>query len=125
MTTHGHKLRMEMTFPAKQTDPNFDKTFCVECGQLSEECKGHPESKCDDCGGKNVVWHAPNELWNKVCRPAGEICADPMLCPRCFILRAIKAGIDVAWLLFPETPTLGTTESSSTVGSADASLEQP
>lgn len=56
---------------------------------------GHPEAFCDDCGGANIVWHATSEAWNKVCRPNGEISADPMLCPACFITRAKRAGLDV------------------------------
>lgn len=68
---------------------------------------GHPESICDDCDGPNVVWHAPNDLWNKVCRPDGETAADPMLCPRCFIARAFKTGIDVAWNVSPNADLSG------------------
>lgn len=57
----------------------------------------HPEAICDDCGGANVVWHAPSELWNKVCRPHGEIGADPMLCPTCFIARLQRFWIHEAF----------------------------
>lgn len=65
---------------------------------------GHPEVICDDCGGANVVWFAPNDIWNKVCRPNGENTGDPMLCPRCFIVRAIKAKIYVIWRVSPDSP---------------------
>lgn len=60
---------------------------------------GHPEATCDDCGGKNVIWFAPSEMWNKVARrPDGE----PMLCPRCFILRAEAMGIHEVWMVTPD-----------------------
>lgn len=62
----------------------------------------HPEAICDDCGGANVVWFAPSEIWNRVCRPNGEIAADPMLCPRCFILRAEAMGLKFIWEVYPE-----------------------
>jgi hypothetical protein len=57
----------------------------------------HPEAICDDCHGPNVVWFAPNHLWNKVVR-RHEL-KDPMLCPRCFILRAWADGIDGSWVV--------------------------
>lgn len=53
----------------------------------------HPEEICDDCKGPNIIWHTANELWNRVIRPRGEIEADPMLCPRCFAIRAKKTGV--------------------------------
>ena len=62
---------------------------------------GHPEAVCHDCGGANVVWFAPNNLWNQVVRKSNK--ADPILCPRCFILRATAAGICDAWTVLPET----------------------
>lgn len=68
-------------------------------GPISHE---HPEAKCEDCGGANVVWHAPSQIWNKVCRPPGYRC-DPMLCPTCFIIRAEKVGIhSTSWRVCPE-----------------------
>lgn len=56
----------------------------------------HPEAFCDDCKGPNVVWFAPNNLWNKVVRKVDK--PDPMLCPRCFILRAEAMGIRESWV---------------------------
>lgn len=64
--------------------------------QGRSETSGHPEEICDDCNGPNVVWYAPSPLWNEVCRPAGYL-TDPMLCPRCFILRAEKTGLKGVW----------------------------
>ncbi len=65
----------------------------------------HPEDICGDCGGPNVTWFAPNDLWNRVARkPDGS---DPMLCPTCFIVRAEAAGISgSAWMVVPESTTL-------------------
>lgn len=60
----------------------------------------HPEDICEDCNGRNVVWFAPSELWNKVVRKPDI--ADPMLCPRCFILRAENIGIQYTWEVKPE-----------------------
>ena len=44
----------------------------------------HPEDYCEQCGRKNIVWFAPNDLWNKHIR-TGTTKPDPMLCPMCFI----------------------------------------
>lgn len=66
----------------------------------------HPEAICDDCGGANVVWFAPSEWWNRVVRRPPDIGhpgGDPMLCPRCFILRAEVMGICLVWQVAPET----------------------
>ncbi len=65
----------------------------------------HPEAICDDCGGTNVTWFAPSYLWNKVARRLDG--TDPMLCPRCFIIRAEAMGInDSAWMVVPAFTTL-------------------
>lgn len=56
----------------------------------------HPEASCDDCNGPNVVWSGPSELWNAVCRPEGYL-TEPMLCPRCFMVRAEKMGSEGVW----------------------------
>lgn len=61
----------------------------------------HPEAICEQCGGPNVTWCAPNDLWNRVARRQDG--SDPMLCPRCFIIRAEAAGINKsAWVVMPE-----------------------
>lgn len=63
----------------------------------------HPEDFCDDCLMPNVVWCAPNKLWNRVIRAHGENGPDPMLCPTCFIKRAEAAGINsTAWRVTQE-----------------------
>jgi hypothetical protein len=62
---------------------------------------GRCESRCDDCGGVNPVWFAPNALWNFVVGGA-DAKGDPggFLCPGCFIARAEKIGIrPTAWML--------------------------
>ena len=68
----------------------------------------HPEATCDDCSGPNGVWFAPNRLWNRVARRSDG--SDPMLCPRCFIVRAEAIGIpkigSSAWMVVPADITL-------------------
>lgn len=59
---------------------------------LADECS--PESKCDRCGGKNVCWFCPSELWNKYARDFD------ILCPVCFV--ALAEGVKDAWKLAPE-----------------------
>lgn len=56
---------------------------------------GHPEAICDACGGPNIVWHAPNELWNRA------MPNDGIVCPLCFVVAARKSGIDLVWCLAP------------------------
>jgi hypothetical protein len=61
----------------------------------------HPEGPCFDCGGENVTWFAPNEIWNAVVRSGDK--PDVMLCPLCFIRRAERAGYNKdAWRIAPE-----------------------
>lgn len=61
---------------------------------MIDELKPHPEDFCEECGLINVIWSAPNKLWNKIARrPDGT---DPMLCPTCFIKLVEKdAAADV------------------------------
>lgn len=63
---------------------------------IAEE--GHPERICQDCGGLNAMWFAPNDLWNRVIPERSGI-----VCPVCFIRRAGNAGIDCSgWELKPD-----------------------
>lgn len=77
---------------------------------------GHPEAFCADCHLPNVVWFAPSALWNKIVRQDGQ--SDPILCPRCFILRAEAAGVNpTSWVISPESLESDATDvSTKTVG---------
>ncbi len=55
----------------------------------------HPEDYCHRCGNPNIVWHAPNSLWNRVIVHKPSI-----LCPVCFVIEAEKSGVKpCSWLL--------------------------
>jgi hypothetical protein len=51
----------------------------------------HPELRCEKCGGDNVTWFAPNELWNAVNGSPNGI-----MCPLCFIRTAEAKGFNTA-----------------------------
>lgn len=59
----------------------------------------HPEHFCDECGRENVVWFAPNDLWNRVVR---ERNLKEILCPVCFIKHAEEIGICEIWKVAPD-----------------------
>jgi len=62
-----------------------------------------PEATCRRCFSPNVIWHAPNELWNRVMRKDGEG-SEPyggIVCPTCFIRLAVMDGVDAIWQLQP------------------------
>jgi hypothetical protein len=70
------------------------------------EREGHPEDRCERCGGANVSWFAPSDIWNRAVRAVtgGE---DVMICPVCFIKAAEAAGFDkAAWRVAPESSPL-------------------
>jgi hypothetical protein len=65
----------------------------------------HPEDTCEDCGGPNVVWFAPNDVWNQVMRGGDRGAPDAVgiVCPMCFIRRAENEGLTpTAWSVQPE-----------------------
>lgn len=65
----------------------------------------HPEAFCQECNQPNVVWFAPNNLWNAVVRPNGE--PDRVLCPNCFIRQAEAKGFTrSAWKVEEEFSSL-------------------
>ena len=67
---------------------------------------GPAESACEACGGPNIIWFAPNDLWNAY---AGNYC---ILCPICFARRAESGGLrPTAWVLRPEEVSDMPTES--------------
>lgn len=54
----------------------------------------HPEDFCKKCGRPNIVWFAPNEIWNQAVRAANE---PEILCPVCFVQLAEAAGFNGVW----------------------------
>lgn len=63
------------------------------------EHRSHPEDYCQRCGGPNVVWFAPNELWNQVMGSG-----DGIVCPVCFVKAAERVGISAVWCVTPDSP---------------------
>lgn len=77
----GRKKMLE-----SKNDPKAASTFVyATSGMLSE-------SICQICNGVNPVWHAPNELWNKVMRGGKKGNPDKydFVCPNCFAKEAQK-----------------------------------
>jgi hypothetical protein len=63
----------------------------------SSASQAHPELTCQKCGGRNITWFAPNELWKRV------VPSDGILCPLCFAELAEAQGlVAAAWMLAPE-----------------------
>lgn len=58
----------------------------------------HPEEKCEKCGGPNVTWFAPNELWNLATNNERHV----IWCPVCFVKAAEAAGVTAVWSVAPE-----------------------
>jgi hypothetical protein len=50
----------------------------------------HPEARCQECGGPNIVWSAGNYLWNYVV--GGP---DGILCIPCFTRAAARKKVCV------------------------------
>lgn len=65
-------------------------------GLAAEEA--HPEDFCKKCGRPNIVWFAPNSLWNKVVRVNNH---PGVLCPICFVELAEAIGIREVWKVAP------------------------
>lgn len=75
-----------------------------EAGAVGLDAPAPIESQCEDCGGPNPVWYAPNNLWNLVVGgPDAKDDPGGFICPVCFLTRAEAAGIEpTAWKLAPE-----------------------
>lgn len=82
-----------------QTCPHEPAESSLTAPAASVIPHSHPEAFCDNCGGFNVSWFTPSPLWNRIVRQPDR--ADPMLCPRCFILLAEAAGIHEVWKVSP------------------------
>lgn len=55
-----------------------------------DRADAHPEDYCQQCGGKNIVWSADNDLWNKVIGSPNGI-----ICPQCFEKKAEESAVSV------------------------------
>lgn len=80
----------------------------------------HPEDFCQKCKGRNVVWFAPNALWNRV---VGDN-KYGILCPICFIKLAELKGVSRdAWKIQPESAVRKEVEVAAKAA-RDAALEE-
>lgn len=62
----------------------------------------HPEDFCQRCNRSNIVWFAPNEIWNKAVRATGQ---PEILCPVCFVELAEIVGITGVWQVSLQSTT--------------------
>lgn len=65
------------------------------------------DGPCQDCGGPNIIWFAPNVFWNAVMSPPGEVHhGDPggIVCVHCFVKRAEAKFAPTGWQLTAEWP---------------------
>jgi hypothetical protein len=57
---------------------------------------------CDECGGSNIRWTAPYELWDAVMDAKAGVSTGGIKCPQCFVRRAWNKGLtDVNWSIVP------------------------
>jgi hypothetical protein len=57
------------------------------------------ELLCQVCNREYPVWFAPNELWNAVVRLSDGSDRWPFLCPTCFGMKAVEAGVGTTFVL--------------------------
>lgn len=72
-----------------------------------ESAEGEREGLCMECGKEHPVWFADNELWNEVVRRPDGSDRWPFLCPTCFTVKSVEAGVDPIFRLtaaVPENP---------------------
>jgi hypothetical protein len=81
----------ECSFPASAHDDRNTQSLCIKEPLVDAR-------PCMDCGKPNLVWFAPNNIWNQVFPDRVGL-----VCPNCFIERAERSGLKHAWLLTPET----------------------
>ncbi len=61
------------------------------------------DSKCQSCWCANPVWWTVSEVWNETMGGDPEREAQGILCPNCFIAKALEQGIgrSGAWQIYP------------------------
>jgi hypothetical protein len=66
----------------------------VERLRKLEGTDDHPEHRCERCGGRNTIWYADSDVWNRI---SGDW---SILCPICFCELGAEAGTaPTAWRL--------------------------
>lgn len=61
------------------------------------------DARCQQCGGPNPAWWVPDEAWAAVVAGNANLEAPGILCPNCFIQKALASGFGRvgAWQLYP------------------------
>jgi hypothetical protein len=59
------------------------------------------ELLCMICDREYPTWYALNGLWNRVMRLPDGSDRFPFVCPTCFVLKAVEAGVDCVFELRP------------------------
>lgn len=100
-----NRITGERVLPSQQTvkaTPETLARWAAHADALFEAsqgagCSNFSEAICERCGRDNIVWYAPNDVWNRVMPDDGGI-----LCPVCFVQAAEQAGIaPTVWRLIP------------------------
>jgi hypothetical protein len=66
----------------------------------------HPESRCEQCGGRNLSWFTSSDRW-RAANGWPDNYRDGILCPACFVERWEKAtGLRAVWRLMPDESTM-------------------
>lgn len=70
----------------------------------------HPEDICHRCGGKNMTWWTPAEVWNPIMQPDGPDAPwrwNEIICPQCFAELFEQQFPDTGWRIEPSPDTRG------------------
>lgn len=69
---------------------NLHSSIVFNPNDFEQPSAQHPEDYCEQCGGKNVVWSADNDLWNELMEKREAI-----ICPQCFEKLAEDKGVSM------------------------------
>lgn len=92
---NGHKERLYNVpgvFLQRKSGGMIDVFGKIFDSQPENRADAHPEDRCQQCGNKNIVWSADNDLWNKVMGSPNGI-----ICPQCFEKIAKEKGVSITF----------------------------
>lgn len=75
----------------------------IEAQRIANFPDMHPEDYCHRCGGRNVTWYAPQDIWQEAVKYQLQRGISGICCPSCLVqMHEAATGERLIWKFQPD-----------------------